>query len=173
MLPLGSSNGRLTPVDSPTVGRPGRRAISGRHARTYYEQHPNTSATPVPRQRKPAARNRALGYPTPASSDWQRRHRARRPGLPTTTTSPPSGRNQPCPLDKRHDISVVLCRVGALGRFPGISDLQIPLNQANAGFSPSMSCRAKSGRSRRVDKVLTRREWRNSESGSGSQILRR
>ena len=27
---------------------------------------------------------RALGYPAPASSDWQRRHRARRPGLPTT-----------------------------------------------------------------------------------------
>lgn len=37
----------------------------------------------------PAARNRALRYPTPASSDWQRRHRPRRPGLPTTT---PSGR---------------------------------------------------------------------------------
>src|ERR1019366_2862955 len=29
-----------------------------------------------------------------------------------------------------------------------------PLNQANAGLSPSMSCRAKSGRLRRVDKVL-------------------
>ena len=32
----------------------------------------------------PAARNRALGSPILASSDWQRRHRARRPGLPTT-----------------------------------------------------------------------------------------
>lgn len=45
MLPLGSSHSRLTPDDSPTVGRPGRRAISGQHARSSYGQHP----TRVPR----------------------------------------------------------------------------------------------------------------------------
>src|SRR5664279_2302910 len=66
---------------------------------------PERSATPVPRQRTLAARNRALGYPTPASSDWQRRHRARRPALPTTPNRPSHGRDQTRPLDKRHDIS--------------------------------------------------------------------
>ena len=67
------------------VGGPGRRAISGRHARHSYEQHPpSAGVTLAPRQHTPAARNRALRYPTPASSDWQRRHRARRPGPPTT-----------------------------------------------------------------------------------------
>jgi hypothetical protein len=69
------------------AGRPGRRAASGRHARWLYGQHPTGGAKPVPRERKPAARNRALGHPTPASSDWQRRHRARRPALPTTPTA--------------------------------------------------------------------------------------
>ncbi len=65
VLPLGSNHSRLTPADSPTAGRPGRRAISGRHARSSYGQHPKRSATPVSRQRKPATRNRALGYPNP------------------------------------------------------------------------------------------------------------
>jgi hypothetical protein len=51
-------------------------------------------------------------------------------------------------------VLAVLCRVADLSPFPGISDLKIPLNRANEGFSGSMSCRAKSGRSRRVDKVL-------------------
>src|SRR5664280_482178 len=51
------------------------------------------------------------------------------------------------------------CLKGALsgwcfGPIPGHIGPEDPLNQANAGSSPSMSCRAKSGRLRRVDKVL-------------------
>ena len=102
-----ASSGPPPPPTNPArqhspVGGPGRRAISGRHARHSYEQHPPSGrVTLVPRQRKPAARNRALGYPTLASSDWQRRHRARRPGPPTTPLRrPPSGRDHPRPLDK-------------------------------------------------------------------------
>ena len=68
---------------------------------------PRAGATLAPRQRQPAPRNRALGSPIPASSDWQRRHRARRPALPTTSRRPPSGRHHPRPLDKPTAISAV------------------------------------------------------------------
>ena len=44
-LPLGRRHRRLTPADSPTVGGPGRRAISGRHARHSYEQRPPRRAS--------------------------------------------------------------------------------------------------------------------------------
>ncbi|WP_354699920.1 hypothetical protein DSM112329_00180 [Paraconexibacter sp. AEG42_29] len=62
------------------------------------------AATLVPRQREPAARTIALGYPTPASSDWQRRQRARRPDPPEHG---PPGRRSALPTWQPTPISAV------------------------------------------------------------------
>jgi transposase len=62
-----------TPADSPTVGGPGRRATGGRHARYSYEQHPLRASRSILDSARRQHETRALGYPTPASSDWQRR----------------------------------------------------------------------------------------------------
>ena len=111
LLPLGRRHRRLTPPTTPHRSvRPGRRAIE-RPARAIRSMSstPTRGATLVPRQRTPAARNRALGYPTPASSDWQRRHRARRPALPTPPhRRPPSRRDHTRRLDVMKGPAVVV-----------------------------------------------------------------
>ncbi len=108
---LGRRHHRLTTADSLPVGEPGRRATGGRQARYLYEQPVPDEVTLDPRQRSPATRTTGRGVPTPASSDWPRRHRLRRPGPPTT---PPPGRHadgdHPRPLDNPSAISEVAPR---------------------------------------------------------------
>src|SRR5450755_3960234 len=90
------------------AGTPGRH--SGRHARSRYGQHPSRVPRSFLDPRTAGSRNRAMGYQkNPRISDWQRRHRARRPAL-LRQPAPPSprpvhGETSACPLDKRAAIS--------------------------------------------------------------------
>jgi hypothetical protein len=97
-----ASSGQQQPPTDPSRQpyRPGGRGAGPSAAGTRDRSMGSTAkgAIPVSRKRKPAARNRALGYPTPASSDWQHRHRVRRPGLPTTTNAPQPGAINPAHL---------------------------------------------------------------------------
>ena len=86
VLPLGRRDRTLTQRPHRTqqhpaqeAGTPGRH--SGRHARNGYEQHPH-GATLVPRPAHRRQQQQGHGVSqNPRISDWQRRHRARRPAL--------------------------------------------------------------------------------------------
>jgi hypothetical protein len=107
VLPLGCRYSQLAAADIPTFGRPGRRAVNAvGHARFTYEPQRPSVATLAPRLAHPRQRTRPWGG-NPRISDWQRRHRARRPALPNNNKIPASQENQPRPLDKRHAISGV------------------------------------------------------------------
>ena len=110
LLPLGRRHRRLTDDQQPhrSVGRGAGPSAAGTRDSAMSSTRLRAGATLAPRQRQPAARNRALGSQSLASSDWQRRHRARRPGPPTTPRRPPSGRDHPRPLDKPTAISAVV-----------------------------------------------------------------
>jgi hypothetical protein len=117
VLPLGRRDRTLiqqlhrTDSSTPRLRRPGRRADTAAGTRDHAM---GNTRLRVPRSfldpRTAGSRNRAMGYQkNPRISDWQRRHRARRPALlrqpATPSPRPVHGETSACPLDKRAAIS--------------------------------------------------------------------